>query len=271
MMRLTHGHSRGSQRRRFGCWSRSRHSFSTHSPNTTSSGRLRSTKQCRRNSRYTFLDSRIGTRVVSSGVSRCDSLFGLPTRADGNAATIGLKYTRKNVFVNKIFLALSYYCTIMESVRGWDRATGLQVAAAAHPQEKAMVAEKPWLMSDAELAKQRAEFKTGYFDDGGIFNNPHCAGYWLYGVEWDADKGWLAYEFDEQTFDPNTHDFRRAIRCWRTNRKLPKGYFALTTEVVGKVFDTCIRKYGESGLDQMDMSMADVCLQWSILGEIRYG
>lgn len=132
---------------------------------------------------------------------------------------------------------------------------------------------KSWLMTPEELEKERQSFASCYFDeDGQIFQLRHGAGYWLYGVEYHKKRGWLAFEFDENVFDPmNTKQHVAAIRAWKKGEALPPHYFALTPEVVAKVFDNGLRKWGEDWIDEIDLPSAEEALQGTILGELRYG
>lgn len=136
-----------------------------------------------------------------------------------------------------------------------------------------MTTKTAWLLSKAELDLERREFARCYFDIGGsIFGRPHGAGYWLYGVEYTKKRGWLAFEFDEQTFDPDdTLQHADALLAWRKGEPLPPNYFALTPKVVAAVFDNGLRKWGEDWIDEIDLSSTDEALQWTILGEQRYG
>lgn len=139
-----------------------------------------------------------------------------------------------------------------------------------------MTAEAPWIIDKQTWEKSLADWTAEVTAvDAEVFQRPWCAGYWLYGVEWDIDRGWLAYEFDESTFDPNTHNFNKALAAWRAGRELPKGYFRLDKAFARRAFEFGCRRWGwawheRHGVD-LDGGDIDCLIQWTLLGEIRYG
>lgn len=132
---------------------------------------------------------------------------------------------------------------------------------------------KSWFLTEEELAGHRRDFANDYFDEGGgIFNRPFGAGYWLYGVAYHSKRGWLAFEFDEETFDSDDEkQHAAALRAWRKGEELPEHYFGLTPEVVAQVFANGLRKWGEDWIEEIDLPSAEEALQGTILGEQRYG
>lgn len=135
-----------------------------------------------------------------------------------------------------------------------------------------MVTEATFLPTNAMRDVDFAGFKNNIVaSDASVFERPHCAGYWLYGVEWDMDRGWLAYEFDERTFDPNTHKFDKAIAAWRAGRALPAGYFRLDHHFAFRAYNLGCRKWGWCWFAEKDLSDVDNIVQFALLGEIRYG
>ena len=133
---------------------------------------------------------------------------------------------------------------------------------------------KPWLMTPEELERERRQFAKDYFGvDGHIFNSPHGAGYWLYGVTYHSKRGWLAFEFYDSEVDPHEDGVHKAaVKAWKNGEQLPERYFALTTDVVEQVFKNAIRRYGEEWLESnIDLPSTENALQWTILREIRYG
>lgn len=128
-----------------------------------------------------------------------------------------------------------------------------------------------WLMGEDELKIQINDCAESYFgSDGHIFNRPYGAGYWLQGVEYHPQRGWLAFEFDDD--DPQETNHKEAVNAWRKGAEvLPKGYFALTCDVVEQVLKNAIRRYGEQWLEgSVDLPSMEEALQWTLLREIRY-
>lgn len=129
-----------------------------------------------------------------------------------------------------------------------------------------------WLMAQEEIAAERQQFIDDYFTSGEIFQTPYGSGYWLYGVEQNEIGWWLAFEHDEAEFDSSdTEQHRDAILAWIKGLPLPPHYFCLSTAVACDVFENIVRKYGESGIDDIDLPTVDEALQWTILKEIKYG
>jgi hypothetical protein len=130
-----------------------------------------------------------------------------------------------------------------------------------------------WLKTDEQLGLDAEEFWRDRFLDpsGQIFQRPHGAGYWLYGVEFSPNIGWLGFEFDEATFDPR--DEKRhagAIEAWNAGRELPAHYFRLDFECAKKAFNVGMRKWGQDWLEDADLPRIDLVLQWTLFGEERY-
>lgn len=126
---------------------------------------------------------------------------------------------------------------------------------------------------DEQLAAEAEEFYRNYFLDQSspIFQRPHCAGYWLYGVEFSPNVGWLGYEFDESTFD-NRDDEQHAvaIAAWKQARELPEHYFRLDFECAKKAFNIGVRKWGQGWYEDMDLPRLDIVLQYTLFWEERY-
>jgi hypothetical protein len=143
-----------------------------------------------------------------------------------------------------------------------------------------MTAEKPFIVSTEENDRLREKFVKAYFQDKGgkIFNTPYGCGYWCYGCEfitgkgWDG-KGWLGYEFDEQTERPIPMDHSEAIAKAEEGEPLPPKYILMSPEFAAKAYDAGCDKWGLGWTDSRDFDLGDVdaLIQWVGLGEIRYG
>lgn len=145
--------------------------------------------------------------------------------------------------------------------------------------------EKPFLPTPETLNDLRADWQNSYFSkDGEIFQWPHGAGYWLYGVEFDAELGWLAMDSGEdESIYPNEIDHAAAIETWRAWRRVSRNetdiikfddgtfhYFGLDTHFVRKAFDIGCRRFGEWFADDTDALAADLIAQIALFGEEKY-
>jgi hypothetical protein len=131
-----------------------------------------------------------------------------------------------------------------------------------------------WLSPVAELVEEYREQMDSFFGkDGEIFNAPYGAGYWLCGVEYDEENGWLAYEFDEQAESPREMDHELAIAVWRRQftDRLPDRYYRIDKDAISTTFNHILARWGQEGLKDLDLPRADEAIQWTLLGEHRYG
>lgn len=132
-----------------------------------------------------------------------------------------------------------------------------------------MVTAKDYLMSDEELSAKRAEFIADYFHNGQFTQTPYGAGYWICEHE-KTDNSSLCEECDDSERFADTIPIE-VFNAWRQNQPLPPRWFIVGDEVAGKVFDTLVKKYGQSGIDEIDLPRVDEALQIVLLGELRYG
>ena len=131
-----------------------------------------------------------------------------------------------------------------------------------------------WLPTGEQLKKSRREFVDEYVMNEGttIFQNPYGSGYWLCGIEYDANgiNGWLAYEFGGD-HDPIAVDHAKAIEEWGKGIPPVAPYFRLDREFGERAFGLACRKWGEEWIDNVDLSRVDELLQGAMFGELRYG
>lgn len=147
----------------------------------------------------------------------------------------------------------------------------------------ALTASRPFIIPDAELENLRTTFLREYVfhSSSPIFNSPYGAGYWMFGVSYFPNKGWLVFEFDDTVnyrSDEATklHDAaeKYAKHALDENRPLvglPKNYYFIGEEVGRKIFENGVQKWGRNWLEKKDLGDIDNLIQWTLLGEIRYG
>ena len=129
-----------------------------------------------------------------------------------------------------------------------------------------------WLLSESELSDEIRQFIDNYFVQGEIFNTPHGSGYWLTNVKSFKGLPRLCFEYDESEYDPNnTKQHAAAIEAWQKNQPLPEHYFIINKDVCIQVFNNILLKYGHDIINQIDLPTVDEALQFTILGEIKYG
>jgi hypothetical protein len=133
------------------------------------------------------------------------------------------------------------------------------------------VEAKRWIPSNTSVENDRKEWLKFVLDEfTQIFNNPHCAGYWLYGVKFEQQLGWLAYECGD---DPVYIDHSDAVALWLKGAALPDRYFRLDIEFANKSFDNGTARWGRNWKNRSDGDLGDIdnLVQWTLLGEIHYG
>jgi hypothetical protein len=119
----------------------------------------------------------------------------------------------------------------------------------------------------AEPLNSWIEFLTKYND---IFGRDYV-GYWLFGVARDKKLGWLAYEFIDDEASYMSKNYDEVIAAWKRGEKLPEKYFVLNEETARRAYVEGIKRKGVEWYEQGDANDYDVVLQWTLLGEVRYG
>lgn len=145
----------------------------------------------------------------------------------------------------------------------------------AGKRKELMNATQTWLPTKEQLDAYRADWLSGYAmsPDGNLFQPVYGIGYWAYGVEFDAARGWLLFEFQEDESDEYAEDMDHsaAIAAWKAMDALPKNYFALYPDKCEEAFKIGVRKWGERFMDDMDLPRADELIQAALFGEPKYG
>lgn len=129
-----------------------------------------------------------------------------------------------------------------------------------------------WLMTDEERKEAISLVVRDYFETGSFLTTPHGSGYWLYGVSYNENVGWLVNELDDGIAmeDKDISD-NEAIASWVNGSPLPEGYYSLTFDVARSVVENALKMWGEQWLDTHDLQTLDEAIQFTLLGEIRYG
>jgi len=96
------------------------------------------------------------------------------------------------------------------------------------------------------------------------------AGTWLRGVERDR-TGWLCWEDDERHRRGEEPDREEALRAWRDNLPLPKGWYRLDRAAALRAWEDGVKRWGVDWYEETDANREDVVVQLALLGEIRYG
>lgn len=131
--------------------------------------------------------------------------------------------------------------------------------------------DRPLLATDDEIRKAKEDFAKTYIFDRSteIFQSPFGAGYWLFGVEYDTDRGWLVMETGGEIngFDA---DHSTAVAEWKKGIPPEVPYYRLDREFADKAFRIGCRMFGERWMDDIDLPRVDIILQATMLGEERY-
>jgi hypothetical protein len=132
-----------------------------------------------------------------------------------------------------------------------------------------------WLPTDEEVQQAKLEFVRDLIaKDTFIFERPGCAGYWLYGVEYRDDVGWLAYEFGhDESIDYVAMDHSAATERFKAGLSVPEHYWVLNQAFAEDAFVIGCRKWGVDWRDTppgVDYGDIDNLIQWTLFKEIRY-
>mgnify|MGYP000993946418 CR=1 FL=1 len=99
-------------------------------------------------------------------------------------------------------------------------------------------------------------------------------GYWMYGMAYDSQLGWLCYEHKGEASISEVESsiaYGGALELWRAGLALPEGYYLLDSAAAIKAYGEGVKRYGAHWYDDADASMYDVVIQMALLGEVKYG
>jgi len=106
-----------------------------------------------------------------------------------------------------------------------------------------------------------------------IFRTNYC-GYWLYGVEYDDDLGWLCY-VDGNGGSPKDAEAKTVIKAWKAGEAFPKNshgkFYLLDRQVAIEAFKQGVIWRGAEWYENGDANTYDYVIQMALLGEIVYG
>jgi hypothetical protein len=118
------------------------------------------------------------------------------------------------------------------------------------------------------------EIDEGWIDylvqSNDIFNG-NRAGYWLRGVEFEPELGWLCWEDDEKHRWRNEPNRQGALKAWREGKPLPEHWFRLDRAAALRAWEEGVKRWGVDWYEQVDASVEDTVVQLALLGETRYG
>lgn len=102
----------------------------------------------------------------------------------------------------------------------------------------------------------------------------NTCGYWMYGMEHDAELGWLCYEHDEkwtvrQVEARYREGYEDIVAAWRGGAPLPPGWYRLDTNAAIEAYVWAVKRYGTN--TTIDAPRKDTVIQLALLGEVRYG
>jgi len=133
--------------------------------------------------------------------------------------------------------------------------------------------EKPKIKVTIEV-----EVDEGWIDfavhNNDLFLRNYC-GYWLYGVEFDEDLGWLCY-VDGEGGAPKNAIAQRAIKAWKAGKKFPgvsNRFYLIDKQSAIEAFKQGVIWRGANwyASDDWDARSYDHVIQMALLGEIVYG
>ena len=117
-----------------------------------------------------------------------------------------------------------------------------------------------------EIDPNWVEYLTVYPDIFGA-----ACGYWLRGVAFDEERGWLVWEDDEKCRFGQEPNLEEALEAWRNGSVLPSHWFRLDRAAALKAWEEGVKKWGVDWYEQTDARREDVVVQLALLGEVRYG
>lgn len=132
------------------------------------------------------------------------------------------------------------------------------------------MSEKVTVVLEVEVNQDWIEFCTKFND---LFMYDYC-GYWMAGMEFDDDLGWLCFEYAGEE-DPRQikqgPEYPAIVQAWRDGKILPDRWYRLDKETAKRAW---VEGYKRDGLDWYENGDAityDVAIQNALLGEVRYG
>lgn len=121
------------------------------------------------------------------------------------------------------------------------------------------------------------EVDDGWIDfavyNNDLFRTSYC-GYWLYGVEFDDDLGWLCY-VDGNGGKPKDAQANKAIKAWKAGEKFPDNkhgkFYLLDRQAAIEAFKQGVIWRGAEWYENGDANAYDHVIQMALLGDIVYG
>lgn len=98
-----------------------------------------------------------------------------------------------------------------------------------------------------------------------------CVGYWLRGVEFDVELGWLCWEDDERRLHGREPNREAALKAWRAGDLLPEHWFRLDRAAALRAWEEGVKRWGVDWYEDADSASYDTVVQIALLGEERYG
>ncbi len=107
-------------------------------------------------------------------------------------------------------------------------------------------------------------------DNSDIFARDYC-GAWAFGADHKAHS-WLVYESEDgEGQEPTKRQIQLARAARNAGAVLPKGFYILDAAAVDRVISAGVKAQGIDFLENYDATSLDEAIQWTLLGEHRYG
>lgn len=123
---------------------------------------------------------------------------------------------------------------------------------------------------EVEVDEQWIEFAV-YNND--LLRTNYC-GYWLFGVEFDDNLGWLCY-VDGSGGAPTNAEAKVAIKAWKSGEEFPENsrgkFYILDRKAAIEAFKHGVIWRGAEWYENGDANTYDHVIQMALLGEIVYG
>lgn len=129
-------------------------------------------------------------------------------------------------------------------------------------------------MSDQPTVTIESVVDPGWIEfctrDSDVFSRNYC-GYWMRGVEFNAERGWLIWEDDERHRWGKEPNRAEALRCWEAGKPLPTGWHRFTVETAIKAWAEGVKWRGERWYEDGDGPAYDYAIQMAMFGAQKYG